>query len=64
MGILLGGLLTGILASRVVSGIMGEHFGWRAIYYVATVLMAVCLVVNFENATLLRLLLSKEAMLL
>ena len=52
VGILLGGLLTGILASRVVSGIMGEHFGWRAIYYVATVLMAVCL------------LLSKEAMLL
>ena len=45
VGILLGGLLTGILASRVVSGIMGEHFGWRAIYYVATVLMAVCLVV-------------------
>lgn len=45
VGIILSGLLTGILASRVVSGIAGEYMGWRFIYFVAAGLMAVCLVV-------------------
>lgn len=40
-GFILSGLLTGILASRVVSGYVGELFGWRVIYYVAAV--AICL---------------------
>jgi len=31
MGYILTGLLTGILASRVLGGIVGEHFGWRMI---------------------------------
>lgn len=44
MGILLSGLLAGILGSRVISGIVGEYFGWRAIYWVASVLMIVCIV--------------------
>lgn len=39
VGIVLSGLLTGILASRVVSGIVGEVWGWRAIYYIGSVLM-------------------------
>ncbi|MGI6242298.1 MAG: MFS transporter [Prevotella sp.] len=43
MGILLSGLLTGILASRVVSGIVGQHFGWRVMYGVAAVLMLLCI---------------------
>lgn len=34
-GMILSGLLTGILASRVVSGYFGHLFGWRAIYAVA-----------------------------
>lgn len=45
VGIILSGLLTGILASRVVSGIVGEYMGWRFIYFIAAGLMVVCLVV-------------------
>lgn len=45
MGLILSGLLTGILASRVVSGITGEYFGWRFIFYVAAGVMAICLII-------------------
>lgn len=39
VGILVSGLLTGILASRVVSGVVGEAFGWRTMYHLAAVFM-------------------------
>lgn len=39
VGIVLSGLLTGILASRVVSGLVGDLWGWRAMYGIAAVLM-------------------------
>jgi len=39
VGIVLSGLLTGILASRVVSGAVGEWLGWREMYYIASGLM-------------------------
>ncbi len=39
IGIVMSGLLIGILGSRVISGFVGEQFGWRIIYYAATVLM-------------------------
>lgn len=42
VGIVVSGLLTGILASRVVSGFIGELFGWREMYYIAAALMLVC----------------------
>lgn len=29
------GLLTGILGSRVISGFVGEYWGWRTMYYIA-----------------------------
>ncbi len=46
VGIILSGLLTGILASRVVSGIVGEYWGWRTIYYAASAAMLACLFVT------------------
>lgn len=48
VGIVLSGLLTGILASRVVSGAVGEWLGWREMYYIAAVLMLLSAVVIFR----------------
>lgn len=42
VGIVISGLLTGILASRVVSGVVGDMLGWRAMYFIASGLMFVC----------------------
>lgn len=39
VGIVLSGLLVGILASRVVSGAVGELWGWRTMYWIAAGLM-------------------------
>ncbi len=39
IGIVMSGLLIGILGSRVVSGMVGERFGWQMMYYAAAVLM-------------------------
>ena len=35
------GLLVGILLSRTFSGVIGEYFGWRAVYYIAAGIMLV-----------------------
>lgn len=48
VGIILSGLLTGILASRVVSGAVGEWLGWREMYCIATGMMLVCAVLVFR----------------
>ena len=48
VGMIVAGLLTGILASRVVSGMVGEYWGWRTIYYVAAVLMLLCIFVTLR----------------
>lgn len=45
VGIVISGLLTGILASRVISGFVGEILGWREMYFIAAGLMLVCVVV-------------------
>lgn len=39
VGMVMTGLLIGILGSRVVSGIVGQYFGWQAIYYIASLVL-------------------------
>lgn len=43
MGIVLTGLLSGVLGARVLSGYIGELAGWRTMFVIAAVIMAVCL---------------------
>lgn len=38
------GLMAGVLFGRILSGIVGEHFGWRAMYIVAAMLDLVLLI--------------------
>lgn len=42
VGYIVTGLLTGILASRVISGLVGTWLGWRAMYAIAAAVMLVC----------------------
>lgn len=39
IGIVMSGLLIGILGSRVLSGLVGEYFGWRSVFFGAAGLM-------------------------
>lgn len=41
IGIVMGGLLTGILGSRVLAGLIGESLGWRYVFLIAAILMGV-----------------------
>ena len=40
-GMLTRGIVMGILLARTASGIIGTHFGWRAVYWLAAAMMAV-----------------------
>lgn len=44
VGIIMSGLLIGILASRTLSGFVGEAYGWRMIFYIAAV---ICVAIVF-----------------
>ncbi len=39
IGTVMSGLLIGILCSRTISGYIGEHLGWREMYYIAAGIM-------------------------
>lgn len=39
IGSIMSGLLIGILVSRTFSGLVGEHFGWRAVFVIGAFLM-------------------------
>lgn len=41
VGVIVSGLLIGILSSRVISGYVGDLWGWRSMYYIAAGVMAV-----------------------
>lgn len=41
LGTLLSGALIGVLISRTSSGLIGGHFGWRAMFWIASVIMYV-----------------------
>ena len=41
LGIILGGLLTGILLSRSLSGFAAQYFGWQSIYFISTGFMII-----------------------
>jgi predicted MFS family arabinose efflux permease len=43
VGTVMSGLLAGILLARVVSGLVGSMFGWRAVFWLATALAATML---------------------
>ncbi len=38
IGMILSGILMGILLARTLSGVVAQHFGWRAMYWIAAVL--------------------------
>ena len=38
VGIVLSGLLTGILGSRIISGLIGDWLGWREMYLIAAIM--------------------------
>lgn len=41
IGFIMSGLLIGILASRIVSGFVGQQLGWRAMFYIAAGMMLI-----------------------
>jgi predicted MFS family arabinose efflux permease len=41
LGILMGGLLTGILLSRSLSGFVAEYLGWQAVYFISSGFMII-----------------------
>lgn len=49
VGKLMAGLLTGILLSRTLGGIIGTHFGWRAVYWFSAAMNFVLFLIMFAR---------------
>ncbi len=56
VGSLLGGLSSGVLLARTVSGVVGAHLGWRAIFVFASAADLALLVIIIRNLPLSELL--------
>lgn len=52
VGYVLSGLLIGILASRVISGFLGQWTGWRVMFFIAAAIMVVCMAVVYATMPL------------
>lgn len=45
VGMVVSGLLTGILGSRIISGLVGDWLGWREMYLIAAIMMMISAIV-------------------
>lgn len=54
IGIVMSGLLIGILGSRVLSGLAGEYFGWRSVFYGAAGIMALLFFLLYSRLPVIR----------
>lgn len=53
IGTIMSGLLVGILLSRTLSGVVGHHWGWRAMFFIAagiSALLVVIMVISFPQS--------------
>lgn len=53
IGTIMSGLLVGILLSRTLSGVVGHHLGWRAMFWIAagiSALLAVIMITSFPSS--------------
>lgn len=47
IGVMMTGLLIGIIGSRVISGFIGDQFGWETMYYVSAAAMAILFIILY-----------------
>ncbi|MBL5829346.1 MFS transporter [Serratia fonticola] len=48
VGIVMSGLMAGVLFARILSGTIGEHWGWRVMYIVAAAINVIMIVIIYR----------------